>query len=227
MNMTKIQFDTIRRLALAYGHEWAKWLDFSEVWPGTTRGAVAREYANPATAFQPGTEPDAEQLMVCALWAKWCDLHDRVEAGYVPTTEEIELISEPLFRDAHYPSTPEVCLTHETCTGRTRWEVLPTGTVHFEFLTHHPIGPDTEPKQRLICRARVTIGPSGTRYAMIDAHVPFAQWGEEHKTRIRRALSDVGCSASEVSRAIDAIQFNGPHVCRFDLSFTTGATVAA
>ncbi len=184
--MTKIQFDTIRALACAYGHEWANELDFARVWAeGTTRGVAYR-----ADAVDPENPHRASM-------AAWVDLHDRIEAGYVPTTEEIELLATPLFDDDHYPSTCYVALVHETCTHRTRWRVDVDGTVWFGFYDDRADGRGMFP----ICEISTYICRGGFRVAWVDYAVPVAQWGDEHTNRIRRALAAIGMSTAEIDRA--------------------------
>ena len=211
--MTKIQFDTIRRLACAYGHEWAKGLDFAEIWPRnakpgdatTTRGDVYR--ANSA-------------------YADLVQLHDRIERGYVPTCAEIESVTELLFGDSHYPTTCYVALDHETCTGRTRWSVEADGEVRFEFYSDPPMF-GTDPPKRLLCRARVWTSKVGQRVAMVDAIVPLAQWGDDHRRRIISAFVAAGADEREAERALDATAFGGKRVCRFDLAAEHAALVSA
>ena len=211
--MTKIQFDTVRRLACAYGHEWAKGLDFAEVWPRnakpgdktTTRGDVYR------------TDP---------MYAHLVQLHDRVAAGHIPTLSEIESVAEPLFGDSRFPTTCHIALDHETCTGRTRWSVELDGEVRFEFYSDAPTF-STDPPKCLLCRARVWTARNGQRVVMVDAIVPVEQWGADHRQRITGAFVAAGADIREAKRALDATAFGGKRVCRFDLAAEHAALVSA
>lgn len=201
--MTKIQFDTIRSLALAYGHEWAMNLDMARPMGQTGmtyRKYAMRYYANPSTAFADDYVPSADDLARCGAWRAWIALSDRVASGYVPTTEEVERFAAPLFEDDHYPSTPHVALMHETCTHRTRWRVDADGAVWFGFYDDRTDGRGMRP----ICEIMSYICRAGFRIAQVDCAIPVAQWGDEHTARIRRALASIGMSAGEIDRALGA-----------------------
>lgn len=200
MRMTKIQFDTIRSLALAYGHEWAMNLDMARPMGQTGmtyREYATRYYANPSTAFADDYVPDADDLARCGAWRAWIALSDRVSQGYVPTTDEIEQRAAPLFEDDHYPSTCYVALVHETCTHRTRWRVSVDGSVWFGFYDDRTDGRGMRP----ICEIMSYICRAGFRIAQVDCAIPVAQWGDEHTARIRRALASIGMSEGEIERA--------------------------
>jgi hypothetical protein len=228
--MTKIQFDTIRRLALDYGHEWAVGLNFDYVYQsGGTVGEMWRRATNPATAFVDGHVPDADDLARCTTAAKWVALHDRIERGYVPTCTEIEELAEPLFGNSHFPTTAHVALDHSTCSWRTRWSVQEDGEVRFERLgnTIAALAKDQYAPIVLLARARVYSARNGARVAVVDAIVPVAQWSADDRKRFHDMLVSAGCNTREASRAIEATQFNGPKACHFDLAFCAGTPVAA
>ena len=232
--MTKIQFDTIRSLSVAYRHEWATNLDMARHMGQTGmtyREYAMRYYAEPSTAFSDGYVPDANDLAHCGAWRAWIALSDRVALGHVPTTEEISDLATPLFENEHFPSTCHVALKHETCTGRTRWEVLHDGEVRFEFVANELVHKHGAYRHRgdLLCRARVYTARNGNRDALVDAVLPLAEWGlaqdendnnpdaRTHRSRIAAALVAAGCSTQEAERAVEAARFGGPKVCLFDL----------
>ena len=235
MKMTKIQFNVIRALAFAYGHEWAVGLDFAESWPrnaqpgidATTRGATYAQYADPATAFRDDyPSPTVEDLATCQTWAQWIAMHAQIERGYVPTTEEIDAIATPLFDSDQFPSTPWVALDHETCSHQTRWSVEADGEVRFERWSAHPTY-STDPPRALMARALVWTSKSGQRVAMVDAYTPIAQWSEYERGRLSGMLVAAGASVAEATGAIEAMAFGGKRVCHFDLSHCAGVPIAA
>ncbi len=195
--MTKIQFDTIRSLSVAYRHEWATNLDFAQTWAKGTEHEITR-----GESFRRDVaENDDADL------AAWIALHDRIESGYVPTTEEIEALATPLFLDDHFPSTPWVCLSHETCTGRTKWRVNRDGDVWFGFYVKRDDSYDMRP----ICEVRSWITRNGTRVAQIDMACPISEWSDDsdaswgtgHGDRVSTALAAIGCSQREIAKAFE------------------------
>lgn len=216
MEMTKIQFDTIRRLARAYGHEWAINLDFDQKFPTMTRGDWVQYMAAPLRHCngEEYTLTNPDELAEMELFQKWVALHARIEAGHVPTFDEIESLAVPLFESEHFPSTPWVLLKHETCTQRTRWEVCADGEARFEFRR----GYDESKNCELICRAISYVLRDGRRVAMVDGFVPLDAWGDEHITRVVNALVATGCTHNEAKRAVNATAHGHKHVLRFDLA---------
>jgi hypothetical protein len=233
--MTKVQFNVIRALAFAYGHEWAVGLDFAEVWPRnakpgeetTTRGDWARMRANPTTAFRDDHGPiTTDDIAYCKAWAKWIELHDQIERGYIPTTKEISDLATPLFDSDVYLSTPQVSLDHETCSHQTRWSVKADGEVQFERWSPFPMWDNNRPRA-LMARARVWTATSGQRVAMVDAHLPLSEWPQYEIERLTNMLVSAGASQHEAQRAIRATEFGGKHVCHFDLAFCAGVPIPA
>jgi hypothetical protein len=220
--MTKVQFDVIRALALAYGHEWAIGLDFGYAYhDGRTRGDWTRDHCDPAKAFDPDHTIDDSDFAQCAMWKKMLDLHAQIERGYVPTTEEIAAIATPLFDDDNFPSTPHVALWHETCSHQTRWSVEADGEVRFERWSPRPLWDHSHP-HALMARARVWTAKSGQRVAMVDAHIPISEWPQHDIGRLSDMLVAAGATKQEAMRAIEATTFGGKPVCHFDLACVTG-----
>jgi hypothetical protein len=164
----------------------------------TTRGESYR-----ANAVDPENEHRAH-------WALWVALHDRIAAGHVPTTEEVSAAATPLFDDDHYPSTPYVALHHETCTGRTRWDVFPDGQVAFAFLDSG--------KGPLLCRVKSTLAVNGKRTAEIWCAIPLSVWSLDHHERIDRALRAIGCTAETIGKAFDSAKLDQSMRCEWYLT---------
>jgi hypothetical protein len=211
--MTKIQFDVIYKLSVAYGHEWA--------W-GLAHYAIPKNRISRVERFREGHTPDPDDIAYLDAWDRWYALCDRVALGYVPTFAEIGNDATILWEDSHFPTTCDVRLTHETCSRQTRWSVLTDGEVQFERLGQTSsalakLGEYSAPTI-LLARARVFTARNGSRVAVVDAVVPVSDWTGTDRTRFHGMLTSAGCSAREANRAIDATQFNGPNVCRFDLA---------
>ena len=178
--ITPAQFPRAYALGVAYGHLWATLLASPPVVPASD-GEPARD-----------ERPEAARI----LWNAGRGRGDRAASATLAVRYE-----SPRFGGITTPA-----LTHETCTGRTRWEILPDGEVRFERVERRG-SYDAEytytDASRVLAKARVYRARSGKDVAEIDYLVPRAEWPEDAAEGLLRSLTAAGCDAEEVKRAFD------------------------
>jgi len=185
MNITRPQFDACFSLAAAYGHLWAELLMMEQEHLGESIG-YGSEWA----------------IIIAAQ-------RDRMSGGEMPDFDEVARACDLYSNHPQWIEGP--CTRHETCTGRTRWRVLPDGEVQFERIG-----------AGVIARSRVYTGRGGFRAAMVDL---VGECGKRDEEGILFALCAAGASEAEALRAFEAAQT--PYakmrpVCVFDLSHLCG-----
>lgn len=125
------------------------------------------------------------------------------EKGYgLPIIEALAL----RYESPHFGGITTPDLTHETCTGRTRWDILPDGEVRFERVERRGAY-DAEytytDTSRTLAKSRVYRARNGQDVAEIDYLVPRAEWPEDAVEGILRSLLAAGCDEAEANRAFD------------------------
>jgi hypothetical protein len=175
--ITPAQFARAYQLARAYGHLWATLLD--------------RPPVVPASEDEPAV--DERETAARILWDA---RHGRVDMAAI---EALAIRHE----SSSFGGITTPAVNHETCTGRTKWQILPDGEVRFERLGGPGEWRWLEDASRLLARSRVYRARSGKDVAEIDYLVPRVEWPEDAEEGILRSLAAAGCDAEEAKRAFD------------------------
>jgi hypothetical protein len=178
--ITPAQFARAYQLARAYGHLWATLLD--------------RPPVVPASEDEPAV--DERETAARILWDA---RHGRVDMAAI---ESLAIRHE----SSSFGGITTPAVNHETCTGRTKWQILPDGEVRFERVERRA-SYDAQWRctdaSRVLAKARVYRARSGKDVAEIDYLVPRAEWPEDAEEGVLRSLTAAGCEESEAKRAFD------------------------